>query len=283
MLTAMSRLTALLRPLLKAMPGSLAVSTISALACRPARPAITTAQRQALSNASSIQYGRNVAWSWGAGPIVVFVHGWGGRATQLAPLAVSVASQGFRAVAIEVGGHGSSPGRSTSWQRFLEDVPALVASLNEPVFAFVGHSAGALTVAATRMLSGLSASRYVCICPPSYPSTPIVLIERMLSPDASMLDAYKDHLAAQFHCRWEALEKGGAFAGLESETLFVHDIGDRTVPHTESDKLAMVCPRANFKKLDQGGHVEILISPALRELVIVHLLQQNASSGRQGL
>jgi pimeloyl-ACP methyl ester carboxylesterase len=254
------------RLLLRVLPNSLAFPLVRTLASRTQRPPIAATEREALSRATRISYGRGgrkVAWSWGAGPVVIFVHGWSGRAAQLAPLAASLSTQGFHSIAIEVRGHGSSPGNTTCWANFIQDVPELVAALKEEVFAVVGHSAGALAVAAARKLSSLSAKKYVFICAPSHPFPPLVLIKKLLNPRPLTLDAYKKYLADQFQSNWATLESGKSFAGLGAETLFVYDTADRFVPHTEGDKLASLCPNATLEKFDRYGHVGVLTAPEL--------------------
>jgi len=80
------------------------------LAATTQRPAISSFEREAMAQARRMSYGEsNVAWVWGNGPLVMFVHGWSGRAAQMAPLALHVANLGFRSVAIDVTGHGDSP------------------------------------------------------------------------------------------------------------------------------------------------------------------------------
>ena len=41
------------------------------------------------------------AWSWGEGPIVLLVHGWNGRATQLGDFVAPLVERGYRVVAYE--------------------------------------------------------------------------------------------------------------------------------------------------------------------------------------
>jgi pimeloyl-ACP methyl ester carboxylesterase len=256
----------IVRPILRVAPNFIAFPIVKALAARTQRPLIAPVEQDALSYATRISYGdggRNVAWTWGAGPIVIFVHGWSGRAAQMAPLAMHVSTLGFRSVAIEVTGHGSSPGKETSWKLFFQDITALAAALGGEVYAYVGHSAGALTMMATRKLSGLSAQKYVCICAPSHPFPSIVLIKKILNPHAETVNSYKKYLADQFQTRWEDLEAGNSFAGLGSKTLFIYDTSDRFVPHSEGDKLMALCSTATLEKLNKYGHVDILAAPEL--------------------
>ncbi len=80
------------------------------LAAMTQRPPISSSEQEAMAQARRMSYGEsNVAWVWGNGPLVMFVHGWSGRAAQMAPLALHVANLGFRSVAIDVTGHGDSP------------------------------------------------------------------------------------------------------------------------------------------------------------------------------
>jgi len=103
------------------------------------------------------------------------------------PLAIEIAKSGFRCVAIEVTGHGSSPGNRTGWAHFIEDVAALTRSLDQEVHAYVAHSAGGLTTMAARSLKAIQAKLYVCICAPSYPFPPIDVIRKRLNPGQGLI------------------------------------------------------------------------------------------------
>src|SRR6266851_2408253 len=165
-------LTRIAEYVIKVVPESTASAITRGLAAITRRAPVSPVEQEAMAQASKVYFGetkKTVAWGWGDGPPVIFVHGWGGRAAQLAPLAVHVANLGFRSVAIDVTGHGDSPKRHTRWDYFFGDIAALSRSLQEDVYAYVGHSAGALSIMAARNLKGIHAQRYVCICAPSYP------------------------------------------------------------------------------------------------------------------
>ena len=51
-------------------------------------------------------------------PVVLLVHGWGGHAGQMLPLAESIAAQGLRPVLLEMPGHGSSRGSTSTLPQF---------------------------------------------------------------------------------------------------------------------------------------------------------------------
>lgn len=223
-----------------------------------------------MAQASRMSYGENnVAWAWGAGPLVIFVHGWSGRAAQMAPLALHAANLGFRSVAIDVTGHGDSPKRHTRWDYFFSDIAALSQSLRGEVHAYVGHSAGALSMMAARTLKGIHARRYVCICAPSFPFPPIDVIQKKLNPKKGVLESYKAYIAEQFEATWEQLQAGCSYAnaGSDTLTLLVYDETDRFVNHSEGDKIQGLCPGARLIKTNAYSHQKILAAPELAQAV----------------
>src|SRR5216684_9096565 len=113
-------------------PEATANSIIRSLAAMTQRPPISSFEQEAMAQAGKMRCGENnVAWVWGNGPLVIFVHGWSGRAAQMAPLALHVTDLGFRSVALDVTGHGDSPKRHTRWAHCLRDIAVLSRSLNE--------------------------------------------------------------------------------------------------------------------------------------------------------
>src|SRR5437899_1329975 len=78
------------RRVIQVVPETVALSIARNLATRTERAPVTPAEQAVMLGATKIYYGannRNVAWAWGEGPLVIFVHGWGGRASQMALLA----------------------------------------------------------------------------------------------------------------------------------------------------------------------------------------------------
>jgi len=266
----MTMLVRLARQTLKLVPDGMAFALTDRLAAMSHRPALEDPERRAMEQAEQIRFGDgrgNVAWAWGEGPLVIVVHGWNGRAAQMAPLAVQIAESGFRAIAPDVTGHGDSPGRHAHWRYFLRDVPALTQTLGEQPYACVGHSAGALTMMAARYAGKLRASRYVCICAPSHPFPPISLIRKKLAPRPAVVERYKAFIAGQFGHRWDDLVPGLVYRGLGADTLLFYDTTDRFVDHAEGDKIAAIAPGARLLKTDRYSHARILAAGELHAAV----------------
>src|SRR5215471_2030602 len=83
-----------------------------------------------------------LGWSWGEGPAVYLVHGWGSRGGRLTAYSHPLVQAGFRVVAFDAIGHGASGGRMSSMPQMARALRAIVAT-EGPVHGLVAHSLGA--------------------------------------------------------------------------------------------------------------------------------------------
>jgi pimeloyl-ACP methyl ester carboxylesterase len=278
-------LSTLARSLVRTLPAPLALQVVTGLATRTQRPAVHVSQQPAMAAAHRLSYGprrQHVAWTWTAAPghtsppLVVLVHGWNGRAAQMAPLAAHLAGLGFHCVALDVTGHGDSPGQRTAWRLFMHDLAALMATLAQPAHALVGHSAGGLAAMAARGVVGVQAQRYVAICAPSHPFPPVRAVRERLDPPPAVIERYQAHLARQFGTDWSTLQHGQAWSGAGHELLLYYDEADRYVDHREGDRIQAWCPGATLIKSRDQGHSRVLSSPDLHQAVGRFLMRPTA-------
>ena len=105
------------------------------------------------------------------GPVALLVHGWGGHARQLLPLAESLAQHGWRPVLVEMPAHGGSGGTTSSLPQFARAIDYVAARLQQEghrIGLLVGHSLGA-NAAAYAASRGTAAARLVLGGPPASP------------------------------------------------------------------------------------------------------------------
>lgn len=279
------RIVRLLLPLL---PRGLGFALTRSLASIPSKPPVKAHDREVLGAARRIAFGvecRKVAWIWGEGPPVVFVHGWGGRAGQMAGLAKQVADNGFRVVVFDVRAHGESAGRRVSFRHFIDDLAELVGFLGVPIHALVGHSAGALCMMAARELRGLRAAHYVGLCAPRAPYVPVREIQQRLNPREGVLRRCEAYYAAQFDRSWQDMDQGGAFryAG-QGRLLLIYDRDDPRVDHGDGACIQAVWPSAQIITTRGLGHQKVLWDPGIAHDVIEFLrdapLQRDVEASR---
>lgn len=264
-------LTTLVRSVLPALPTAVGFRLTRLLAGVPPSLSLKERDREALASGERIEFGRRtrkVAWSWGEGPLVVLVHGWGARVTQVATLARHLAEAGCEAVAFDVTAHGESEGWRVSFRDFIADVAEMAEAVDRSVHACVGHSAGGLGMMAARRARGLRAERYVCLCAPLYPYVPIRAIRRRLNAPEAVLDRCREHYGRQFGASWEELKSGSAFAPSDgAELLLVYDESDEVVDHRDGDRIRELWPSASLLKTEGLGHREVLWTPEVMDEV----------------
>jgi len=278
----------LLKPLMKSLPDSLAFKITQYVAALPQRSKLKDAN--ALNKASRIEYGTNnskTAWCWGKhGPLVVCVHGWGGGGGgDLAAMAQLLASDGFRVIALDMTAHGSSSGKRLSFRQFARDIAALTRSLkkevndvNEEVFAYVGFSAGGLSMMAARKLEGIVAKNYVLIASPTKPYPPLNLIERKLGVSDTVLARYQNFLSRQFGCAWDSITEMAFAYEANKNLMLIYDQGDRLVAHEDGDRIKELWPSAQLVKLEGTSHKNMIYSKDVIESVRVFLRDKKVIS-----
>ena len=79
----------------------------------------------------------------GEGPLMILVHGWGGRAAQMLDLALVAVRNGYRAVAIDAPGHNTDVQRTSDGFQMASGLKSVEASFGPPV-GVIAHSLGAM-------------------------------------------------------------------------------------------------------------------------------------------
>jgi len=99
-------------------------------------------------------------------PLVMLVHGWTGRGSQMGAFAEPLLKAGFRVLAFDNHAHDRTPGNST--HIFIQSaVQRAIAEKFGPIYAVVAHSFGGM-VTPYSLSQGMQAQKVVCISPPSH-------------------------------------------------------------------------------------------------------------------
>lgn len=212
--------------------------------------------------------GRIATWSWGdpSWPLVVCLHGWGGRATQWTHLATALLAHEHRVVLLDAPAHGASDGDRASMPAFRDALLRVLDTAGTPR-ALVGHSLGGLAVLATiasRANAGAtSLPRAVSIGAPSSVDRPLARFLRRHEASDAVRAAMIAQLEQRWHFRWrdmdttvlaaQAARAGGA------PLLVVHAADDEQVLLVESEGLTADWPGAErWLAPDGTGHLRIL-------------------------
>lgn len=200
---------------------------------------------------------RIAAWSFGQGPrTVVLVHGWNGRASQMAPFIEPLLASGFRVVAFDHLGHGESTGTGTSYPQMAEALRAVVEAAGGAE-AVVAHSLGA-AASVLALADGLSIARAVLIAPPESPLPWLALFGRALGLDSETLGHARRRIERRAGKRLDELHTPRLVADLSTEALIVHDAGDAEVPLEAGTALHRAWHGSRLEVTEGLGHNRIL-------------------------
>ncbi len=200
--------------------------------------------------------GQVVGHSWGEGPTVLLVHGWGGHAGHMTALVDPLLAAGFRAVALDLPAHGESAGRLSSLVHFGAAL-ARAAALFGPVHGLVAHSFGAAG-STYQMSRGLAVGRAVFVAPPARFDG----VWSRFRESFGVGDEVWRRMVADVE-RWLAVSFADIAPvdlapAMTTPLLILHDQGDREVPIAEGAELASRWPGAVLVRREGLGHLRIL-------------------------
>ena len=227
--------------------------------------------------------GEIVAESWGEGPVVYLVHGWGGWRGQLGGFVAPLVEAGHRVVAFDVAGHGDSdpavmgPGKGTL-PEFMEAFEVVLGAYGE-ASGVVAHSMGC-TSAALVVRESVPTERLVLIAPNHEFATMthdfarlLGVTERTRTRMVDGIEAFTGRPTSDFD-----LVPLGASGGMPP-TLVVHDRLDKETPYAVGEAVAREWPDAVLLTTEGLGHQRILADQATIAAVVEHISDRVPARG----
>jgi pimeloyl-ACP methyl ester carboxylesterase len=194
-------------------------------------------------------------WSFGEGPAVLLVHGWGGRATQLRAFIEPLVSTGHRVVLFDGPGHGASGRGSSSLPEFGAAVGAALRAIG-PVHAVIAHSMGGpATVLGLEQVE--SNPRLVFLAPPADVRDVTARFGRALHIPEHVVHLMERRIESRFLRPIASYDLPKLGASARSPLLVVHDTKDREVPFSDGERVARGW-NAELVATSGLGHVRLL-------------------------
>ena len=206
-------------------------------------------------------------YSWGSGPVVLFIHGWSGRGSQAAALIKPLNAAGYRVIAVDAPGHGETPGDRTNILECAAVVRAVSAAYG-PLRGAITHSFGGM-VLAYAMNHGVSVGRVACISAPARVEFLVDRFAGILSMPAPVVAELHRRLEQRFDGNiWDLVSTDTNARNLAAPALVIHDVDDDGVPWQQGQQIAAAWPGAQFIKTQGLGHNRILRDPATVKTVV---------------
>jgi len=205
----------------------------------------------------------------GEGPVVLFAHGWSGRAAQMRSLMDAAVATGHRAVAFDHYRHGRSGGADANLPLLIRACRAVSEdqeSAGHEIVAGVAHSIGA---SAVLHASGNRVKRLFFIAPlvDIYP----LLRERTLAIGVhpSVFDALIDQVNREYGLDHRAIDNGALLpSGEDVDIRIVHSGDDPVVPIGSSRALRRLPGVTELTELGGRSHSRILSHPRARQRIV---------------
>lgn len=203
--------------------------------------------------------------SWGSGPVVYLVHGWGGVGSQLRGYLEPLLAGGHRVVTFDAPSHGASdPGRlgprRTSIPEMADALRAVTAA-HGPAHAIVAHSLGCnATFFALR--NGVRANRLVFLAPMTQPMPYTAIFGAMHGFDRRIRTRMVERVARTIGQPWSAFDLPSQVADVAVPPLLaVHDPNDRETRYADSVELVKVWSESTLHTVKGLGHWRVLGDP----------------------
>lgn len=212
---------------------------------------------------------------------VMLVHGWTGRAAFMSAFVEPLRQAGYRALAIDLPGHGRSSGRVLHMPRAIAALHA-VLDRTGPWHGVIGHSFGG-AVATTLAAGGVE----------GFPQVKLARLALIAAPE-SMPALFRQFggfvgLGPRAQARYEGRVRTLSGRELESfrgaahlreagtPTLVLHAPDDREVPFSEAEALASAGPFVRLQPMPGLGHRRILYAPPAVAAAVAHVTGAEAA------
>lgn len=261
---------------LAAIAPSAAARLATQLWFRPPRPRVHPVSREFMKTGSRSTVavrGRPVAmWTWGNGPAVLLVHGWGGYGGQMQAFVVPLVRAGYQAIIFDAPAHGESgPSQLGSRRTTLFDFAYVIDAIGRErgqLAGIIAHSGGCTAVGWALLTASWPVKSLAFIAPMASPSAYRTLFHRALGLSEEVERRFVEMTTRRFGFRWEDLEVPPMATRMKtSPILVVHDRSDSETSWSEGAAIAEAWPQSTLITTEGLGHRRVLRDPAVVDTV----------------
>lgn len=230
---------------------------------RPRRHPRPAREREALETAEAVEVAglKGHAWGPAGAPVVLLVHGWEGRGTQMAAFVEPLVAAGRRVVAIDGPAHGDSPGDATHLPGFAEALGAAAREIG-PLEAVVAHSFG-VAATAVALDHGMRAGRVVLIAGPARIGGVFDRYGAMVGLGPRIFGRFHRRIVEMVGRTADSMGIDAIGPRLRVPALVIHDEDDAEIPYEEAGIIEARWPGARLVSVRGHGHRRILRADAV--------------------
>lgn len=225
---------------------------------------------ESIADFQSFRVGDVTAYELGAGPLVLAVHGWGGRPAQMAALARALAGAGYRVILPRLPGHAG--GEATDIKQAAAALSRLIEDVGQPE-AVIGHSFASMVL---RLAFRDAAPPSVALLAPALDVRDALEVfgdKLRLFPWAKR--GLRRRLEAWDRSLWPMMSGLYPEQMPGAEILIVHDPEDQETSFTRAVAFSEVRPGTEVIPAPDAGHNGILADDFALDRVIRFLTRES--------
>ena len=213
------------------------------------------------------------AWSFGRGPLVLLVHGWGGYGAQLKEFVAPLAASGHEVVLFDAYGHGESGGQVSSVVHIARSIKAVLSYFVRVPKAIIAHSMG---TSALLLHLSIHKTEIDFLTLVSAPIEGPLVHSKKFAEKVNISEHVRSQMQAQlewqFDHPWDELEIPPLLDFAKaSKTLLIHDENDKVVPVSHLGQIHQGLPDSAILRTEGLGHFRILEDKKVVAQVMQHL------------
>lgn len=203
------------------------------------------------------------AFEWGeaSGPLVMLIHGWNGRGTQLSPFAKNLIQNKFRVVALDGPGHGDSPPGPDGMTNPVHFAQFIIDAQKEldpqGAHSVIAHSfgGGCSVLAAQR---GLKTKSLVLVASPAFYERVVDFFAKGLGLDDKTKEKFIARIIKITNLHPREINIGMIGKTLQLPLFIVHDKDDNAVDYASATAIHEQWPGSKLLPTEGLGHRRIM-------------------------
>ncbi len=202
----------------------------------------------------------------GEGPVVLLVHGWSGRASQLGTMALKLAESGYKTVTFDAFAHGNSPGKQTTVFEFVKIIKDIYQQFG-PFEAIIAHSLGGIA-AGKAIIEGIESNKLITIGSPTTFNFILDSFCKIINASKSIKEYILSFTQNYAKSNEEEFSLTNIGEKLDLPGLIIHDKEDREAEFNQALLFDKNWSQGNLISTKGLGHTRILRDEKILDKII---------------
>lgn len=206
-------------------------------------------------------------YEWGESTrAVLLVHGWAGRATQVAHLVAPLMAAGYKVYSFDAPAHGNSNGRHTHFLEFSEIILVLNKQFPD-IESIIGHSMGG-SACIHAITQGFNPKKCIIIGSPSNIDGVLKSYCEQINVSHNIVKIIKVHLEKKFSQKFEDLSLSTMVKNITTYGLILHCEDDKDAPVESAYEIHKNWNNSTLVLTQNLGHRRILKNKEVAQTII---------------